>query len=172
MDGAIAVQLYCCCEFKFSSLLVSAVRLYCVLLRNCTRMVDGWVVGGWMVLLLLYSCTADALPCCYSRPPPPARPVDRVVDRAVDHAPPPSPGCRGPSSSIARRRPIARFAHRRPLARSPARRRPLARSPAVVRSFARRRLLTVVLVNPAFISHAYQVPGTRAPVRGQSGFLV
>ena len=161
------------CEFKSPSLFlfVSAVQLYCVLLCNCTRMVGGWVVGGWMVLLL-YSCAAVELSCCYSRPPPPARPVDRVVDRAVDHAPPPSPGCRGPSSSIARRRPIARFAHRRPLARSPARRRPLARSPAVVRSFARRRLLTVVLVNPAFISHAYQVPGTRAPVRGQSGFLV
>ena len=95
------------CEFKSPSLLlVSTVQLYCVLLRNCTNMVGGWIVGGWRVLLL-YSCTAIALSCCYSRPPPPARSVDRVADRS----PPPSPGvhcrCRrspAVAQSLARRR--------------------------------------------------------------------
>ena len=133
MDGAIAVQLYCCCEFKFSSLLVSAVRLYCVLLRNCTRMVDGWVVGGWMVLLLLYSCTADALPCCYSRPPPPARPVDRAVVRAVDHTPLPSPGRRWPTVVDRPPSPGRSLARRRSPARSLARPPSFVRLPAVVR---------------------------------------
>ena len=84
----------------------------------------GWRVVGWLVLLL-YSCTAVGLSCCYSRPPPPARPVDR----AVDHAPPPSPGCRW--AAVVDRPPPPD----RSLARLPA----IARSP----SLARRRSPTI-----------------------------
>ena len=149
------------CEFKSPSLLlVSTVQLYCVLLRNCTNMVGGWIVGGWRVLLL-YSCTAVAQSCCYSCPPPPVRSVDRAIDRA----PPPSPGRpwaavvdRPPSSyrSLARSpvvarpppppslgRPFAAVVARPPSpARSLTRRRPLARRP----SLARRRSPAAALV--------------------------
>ena len=84
------------------------------------------------MVLLLYSCTAVELSCCYSRPPPPARPVDRTVHRAVDHAPPPSPG----RPSLGRRR--RSLAVARSLARSPTVAHPPSlthrRSPAVARS--------------------------------------
>ena len=95
-------------------------------------MVGGWVGCCGLRVLLLYSCTAIALSCCYFRLPPPARSVDRAADRS----PSPSPGRPLPLSSIARRRPIARSTT---VARPPS----LARrhSPAVTRppSLARRR---------------------------------
>ena len=130
------------CEFKSPSLLlVSTVQLYCVLLRNCTNMVGGWIVGGWRVLLL-YSCTAIALSCCYSRPPPPARSVHRGVDRA----PPSSPGHRwgavvdrpaSPDRSLARPPAVARPP-------SLARRRSSAAATVARAAFGRRRRLPAV----------------------------
>ena len=91
-------------EFKPPSLLflyVSAVQLYCVPLCNCTHIHGGWVGGAWMVLLL-YSCTAVALPGCYSRPPPPPRSIDRAAPSiARRHR---RPGVVRRPSSIARRR--------------------------------------------------------------------
>ena len=121
MDGAIALDYSCIavvssnprlCFFLF--LLCSCTVYCCSMLCNCTRMVGGWVVGEWMVLLL-YSCTTVALSCCcYSRPLPPARSVDRAVDRS----PPPSPGrpWASPARSLAGRRSFVRpplLAHRR-----------------------------------------------------------
>ena len=117
-------------------------------------------------MLFLYSCTAVALPCCYSRPPPPAH----SVDRAVGHAPPPSPGrpwaavvdrplslTRRRSPAVARPLLLARRRRRRSDGLWPpssiARRRPLACSPAVVRSFARRRSPATALVKNRNLLH-------------------
>ena len=86
---------------------------------------------------MLYSGTAIALSCSYSRPPPLARSVDRVAYRA----PPPSPGRAW--AAVVERPPSPD----RSLASSPAAARPpslarlrLVASPAVVRAaFSRRR---------------------------------
>ena len=79
------------CFFVF---LLYSCTVYCCAIVH-TWWVDCWWVGG---------AIAAQLYCCYSRPPPPARSVDRAADRA----PPPSPGRPLPLSSIARSRPIDR----------------------------------------------------------------